>query len=581
MATAEHGVAMSHVYIIQGEVDDTSVPEVLNSSGTDVELQYETPHEDQDTTNSGTDIEESPESNVVQDSDLVQAREVEDTEEPNIAGQAEEYHGPSSEDKALDRKKWNTRVTTLCGGSTAIIVGLALVILYGTGLLPLKKGSIEVLATESPSYSPSNFPSLAPTAIVVNLPASTKERITNGEPVYAEAYQWILDDPGLAGYSSKRKQQRFALALLYYATQGGNWQRKDDWLSYNTAISECEWATRWISSVPTDDTYGAGSIVDVCNEDGMLMSLVLSRNGLKGFIPPEIFTLLPDLQVFDVLDNYLSGSLPSEIGLTTDLSDIIIRGNDLTGTLFPTEIGLLTNLYVVLAHTNPEATGRFPSELGLCTNLNTLVISNTKLYGTLPSELGQLKRLATLELSLPGIAGSMPSQFGQLKSLRFFNFAATLLKGDIPTSFGQLSSLEHLSLKDINIKGALPSELWLLTKLTHLAMPLLSLTGTLPSQVGLLTNLEYLDFCCSRQWQQGLSGTLPTELGMLSSLENAFLGRNSFTGSIPTELEAVSSLIALSVTDNKFNGTVPGGLCDLGYLAFDCTEALCGCDCVC
>ena len=43
---------------------------------------------------------------------------------------------------------------------------------------------------------------------------------------------FLNNDTNLANYSDYRIQQRFALATLYYATQGDLWVEEDGWLSY-------------------------------------------------------------------------------------------------------------------------------------------------------------------------------------------------------------------------------------------------------------------------------------------------------------------------------------------------------------
>lgn len=53
-----------------------------------------------------------------------------------------------------------------------------------------------------------------------------------------KANAWIWNDPRLQEDSDERQMQRFAQANVYYATDGDNWFRNDDWLSYQ--VSECD-----------------------------------------------------------------------------------------------------------------------------------------------------------------------------------------------------------------------------------------------------------------------------------------------------------------------------------------------------
>ena len=84
-------------------------------------------------------------------------------------------------------------------------------------------------------------------------PASPKASISDWIPDYtmdkiqrdpnspqALAYNWTLNDPSLAELEAWRVRQRFALASLYYATDGPhNWYKQDGWLNYST--HECDW----------------------------------------------------------------------------------------------------------------------------------------------------------------------------------------------------------------------------------------------------------------------------------------------------------------------------------------------------
>mmetsp|Transcript_2917 Transcript_2917/g.6491 ORF Transcript_2917/g.6491 Transcript_2917/m.6491 type:complete len:142 (+) Transcript_2917:122-547(+) len=77
--------------------------------------------------------------------------------------------------------------------------------------------------------------------------------------------------------------------------------------------------------------------------------------------------------------------------------------------------------------------GTIPTEVGLLTNLVNLNLrENSPLGGTIPSELGDLSRLEFLNLSTNKLSGSMPSELGRLTNLRFFFFEGNDLSGVIP-----------------------------------------------------------------------------------------------------------------------------------------------------
>ena len=94
------------------------------------------------------------------------------------------------------------------------------------------------------------------------------------------------------------------------------------------------------------------------------------------------------------LSNQGLAKIPMSIFAKTDLQELNLSGNLLSGSL-PAEIRLLTNLHVLnLSHNN--FTG-VPAEIGQLKNLEVLDLSYNNLTG-LPYELGNLSHLKTLNL---------------------------------------------------------------------------------------------------------------------------------------------------------------------------------------
>ena len=84
------------------------------------------------------------------------------------------------------------------------------------------------------------------------------------------------------------------------------------------------------------------------------------------------FRNVPSLNVAQPVLNEFKGTIPSEIGLLTQLKMLGLSGNRFTGML--------------------------PSELGLLTQLETLVFRDNSITGTIPNELFQLTQLEALHL---------------------------------------------------------------------------------------------------------------------------------------------------------------------------------------
>ena len=127
----------------------------------------------------------------------------------------------------------------------------------------------------------------------------------------------------------KDMSERYALATLYYATNGDSeWFRTDGWLDPEVHI--CEWEGI-IDPAGLNACYGAG-----------LRVLDLGGNNLVGSPVPELGHL-DRLHLIDLSANVLTGSLATELFLMTRLSDLNIANNQLSGNI-PTEIGLLSFL---------------------------------------------------------------------------------------------------------------------------------------------------------------------------------------------------------------------------------------------
>lgn len=85
-----------------------------------------------------------------------------------------------------------------------------------------------------------------------------------------QAYNWLLEDPNLSLYSNQTKIQRYALATMYYSTNGDNWTNNAGWLGHG---NECDWYS----------TLDGAS----CS-NGSMMYLHERSNNLAGTIPEEI-----------------------------------------------------------------------------------------------------------------------------------------------------------------------------------------------------------------------------------------------------------------------------------------------------
>ena len=280
--------------------------------------------------------------------------------------------------------------------------------------------------------------------------------------------------------------------------------------------------------------------------------------------------------------------MPSELGQLSQLEELVLdawgidyvmesrRGRlasneplppGLTGPI-PPELGLLTQLQR-LTLSEHQLTGPIPPTLGNLARLQELDLSRNLLSGTVPPELGSLTQLRRLKLSDNWLT-TLPPEIGQLDCLRELHMSDNFLWA-LPPELGQLSNLTHLFL-DSNRLAALPPELSQLSNLRWLELDY-NWLSTLPPELGQLLNLEFLSLMDNRLYE------LPPELGQLQRLHSLYAHHNRLTA-LPPELGQLQALINLGLSDNSI-ATIPpelGPLAELDWGSFSISDnPLTGC----
>ena len=342
--------------------------------------------------------------------------------------------------------------------------------------------------------------------------------------------------------------ERRALQLLYEAAGGALW--KDN--------------TNWLTDAPLYEWFGVE-----LNDDGQVIRLLLTGNGLIGTIPPEIASLSA-LEVLHIGLNDLAGPIPPEIGGLTNLLSLELTYNAHTGEI-PPEIGNLTSLLWFGAFGN-QLTGEIPPEIGNLGELEELDLCYNQLTGPIPPEIGNMRSLR--RFSLCGIdaspqegnqlTGPIPSEIGNLSQLTLLSLGANQLEGPVPPEIANLAQLDTLLLYS-NQLTAIPPEISRLQNLEVLIAYGNRLTGPLPPELGSLSRLKKLN--AGWGWRSGrnlIAGSIPPEIGNLARLEDLDLGGNQLTGPIPPEIGNLSALKDLELGSNRLSGSVPP---EIGRLA--------------
>lgn len=465
------------------------------------------------------------------------------------------------------------------------------------------------LPTTLPTYSPSSYPSTSkptglPTTIPTTLPTQTSEfaptsiessypttgllaDLTLGDflaqisfdgglalsnvasPQYA-AYQWLENDPSLDFYDDERIIQRYAMATVYYSLGGPGWLRNNGWVS---AQSECAWFSR----VDRGVCRRGGRRLQRDSEMFTVRRLVLYYNDLTGTIPPEI-GLLTDLEELHLMggpSGSISGSLPSELGYLSSLKEVQLANNKITGTI-PTSLQAWNELKLLDMFSN-MINGPLPDVVvGGLNELVELNLSFNALTGRLPDSWPS--SLEFLDVENNQMAGPVSPSIGILQDLRLLRLSYNSFTS-LPTDIISLQNLQELSVTSNRLQGPILPELGFLKRLKSLRLANNELTGRIPVELGLLSRiLSDLDLS-----DNNLVGAIPAELGQVNNkLARLSLAGNHLSGEIPVSLASLDRLAELRLEDNEFTGIIGDDLCTvwdraLAAVYVDCAEVTCAC----
>ena len=198
-----------------------------------------------------------------------------------------------------------------------------------------------------------------------------------------------------------------ALRAFWGALNGPGWVRKKNW---NSTSDPCSRTNGW-----------QGVVCDRRQSNPTVLALHMSYNRLTGQLPREI-RLLSNLTLLIVDGNVLQGTLPAELGQLSSLRELVANDNSLTGHV-PWQVGNLTNLTGLFLSTNQlsgPVANAIDSVLPLADTLAALGLGGNAFDVTeLPPQIGNFTRLKRLLLGYnrPGFVGSIPSQIGSLTKL--------------------------------------------------------------------------------------------------------------------------------------------------------------------
>ena len=198
---------------------------------------------------------------------------------------------------------------------------------------------------------------------------------------------------------------------------------------------------------------------DLCDLEE-LTELRVVKCALAGEIFPYVYKL-SKLKILYLTNNKVTGSLSSEIGNLTGLTDLYIDQNEgITGTL-PAALGNLKSLKNLnIAKT--AIGGTIPEEMGGCEAMANFMAYSTNLASPVPDIFSKFPNLSVVQLyNNPNMTGPLPETFGKLnvtsKSVSLHLYGCNF-EGNIPESYATLPSVcKQFRIQDNKLKGVVPA----------------------------------------------------------------------------------------------------------------------------
>ena len=236
---------------------------------------------------------------------------------------------------------------------------------------------------------------------------------------------------------SGNSNEKALLSLVQDNTEGRAWSSSLKGWSENSGIPVCSWE-------------GV-----TCGFDETVKEINLAEKGLAGTIPSEL-GLLTDLEVLSLKNNIMDGSIPQEIANLKRLVTLDLTETFLTGTLPQRfESAQLTTLLLA----NNAISGRFfqTNESPHFQSIKELRMENNLLTGTLHgSSMMKMPRLETLSLSDNDLSGLIPGEeLGSLPTLHYLYLDSNHFIGPLPTQLAQIgrASILELWVKNNDLSG--------------------------------------------------------------------------------------------------------------------------------
>ncbi|XP_062148750.1 receptor-like protein 52 [Alnus glutinosa] len=187
-----------------------------------------------------------------------------------------------------------------------------------------------------------------------------------------------------------------------------------------------------------------------------LKYLWVSGSNLVGKILDTIGEMVA-LEQLDLSKNNLSRKIPSGLFMPKNLSKVYFYKNKLYGEIprvveaSNIDVNDLSENYLI---------GTIPDDFERLTKLSGLSLLNNQLFEKIPDSIGHLLGLINLKLFYNNLSGTLPPNLGRYSMLEVFQMASNYrLTGQLPQHLGDNGRLVRVEAFDNNLSGQLPKSL--------------------------------------------------------------------------------------------------------------------------
>ncbi|KAF3645026.1 putative CASP-like protein PIMP1-like [Capsicum annuum] len=358
----------------------------------------------------------------------------------------------------------------------------------------------------------------------------------------------------------------------------------------------------------------SGLSVEIDDQDQSLVQtfqpeiLEFTSCNMRGEIP-KFFSNLTSLVILILANNSLSGAIPYwlfnlpalSIGEVHGIRSISLSGNKIHGPI-PESLCQAANVLQVLDLSNNSMSGTIRPNLANCKSLIYLNLGQNKLTGTVPKELERITSLRYLDLNGNEFEGSFPTAIEKFQDLEMLNLSGNRFEGRIPKFIGDLHHLRILVLASNSFNESIPEGIMMLENLQYIGLSRTNLSSPLPENLdglkmmtktqnqttifGYFYSLKFtggqLEIVTKRQTQflvsvysyntgfdassNALTGKIPEKIGLLNGIPFLNFSHNNLFGLIPKTIGEMISLESLDLSYNHFTGEIPVTLTHLNFL---------------